>query len=350
VVALAGTTAECGEPIEDEVVQSFLRDYRARLPALLERYSTNRKIRYRLTEYVVDSATGRAIDRVASRSVKELITDGTQIRVVPVEEERGGRGGIHRFWRQDVHFMVIPRDSGGFDLMVQGRRVHAMASIHEAARYGYFAHEPIRAGGYGVATASWLEEYGPYDALVAVVDVRKSVRRGEPCLAVRTRWDDRNGIVEESMTYLDPGNDFITIGTETDWRYEPLSDQRRKLIDEIEYRPSMEGFPLPKSSRRTLHFEDGSKQRVHEVEFLSYERYVPAQGEFQLEGRYGLSTPSVSPNTDQFEPEAPAETPDPVERFALGKSRKWIVLAAVLGLVIAVALLIWQTTRRPARP
>lgn len=155
------------------------------------------------------------------------------------------------------------------------------------------------------------------------------------------------------MTYLDPGNDFITIGTETDWRDEPpsdrRSDQRWKLIDIIEYRPSIEGFPLPKSSRRTLHFEDGSVRKVHDVEFLSYERYVPAPDEFQLEGRYGLSTPSVSPNTDQFEPDAPTEVPGPVDRFALGKSRRWIVLAAVVGLAIAVALLIRHTSRRPAR-
>ena len=51
------------------------------------------------------------------------------------------------------------------------------------------------------------------------------------------------------MTYLDPGNDFIAVGTETDWRDEPPSDRRSdrrwKLIDEIEYSPSTEGFPLP---------------------------------------------------------------------------------------------------------
>jgi hypothetical protein len=333
------------EPGDAARVEAFLREYRAQLPLLLERYSTNRKIRYRLTEYESRGGSRLPIGRVISRGEYELVTDGMQIRRVPVEKTFGRR--YHQFWRPDVQFNVIPKDRGGFDLMIPATRVYAKHNYYESVRYDYFAHEPLRAGGDTLSTAHWFEEFAPVDAAVKVVDVRETTWRNRPCLEVRSRCDNGGGRVEVASTYLDRENPHVTIGTESDWRVDPSTEheERYRRVEEIEYQPSAEGYPLPRRSRRTHEYERGRSRKVLEVEFLAYERYRPSPEEFRLEEQYGLSTPPVIPADSAAGAAAELVSETAPERP--GEIRRWVVLGAVGALVVALVLFVRRTTRRP---
>ena len=47
----------------DASAVAFTKEYRAKLPLLMERYVTNRKIRYRLVRYVMDGEGGGSATR-----------------------------------------------------------------------------------------------------------------------------------------------------------------------------------------------------------------------------------------------------------------------------------------------
>jgi hypothetical protein len=341
----------------DESIDSFIRDYKARLPDLRKRYSTNRKIRYRYTDYAVVSDDGRKAGDVVSTSINELITDGNRIRVVVIESVPPELKDTHRFWRPDVQFGVTQKD-GGYTI-TDLKRPNSRNYSHESARYEYFAHEPIRAGGKTLATAFWCEDFGPDGPTITIERVGSTTWRGKKCLEVRSRWDVGDRSLEDiARTYLDPDH-RVTLGTETGWLSHPGIAKRYKLIDEIDYEPSHDGILFPKSSRQTVEWEDGSSGKVHDVEFLAYEYYTPAPEEFELEGRYRLRTPYLSPPQvtrpplgfgGERRPQNPSATEQaPTEWHLSGKMRRWGVLAALGVLTTGIIVIVRRTTRRKGK-
>jgi hypothetical protein len=332
ITLLASSTA-WAQPPDDRGADPILREYRSKLPLLMERYSTNRKIRYRLTRYVVHPKAGERIGDDAEKSVNELITDGQQMKVVTTESTTERFKDVDQFWRPDMRFDVTRQ---GNECKITNQHLASPNYyVHEVQKYSFFCHEPMRSG-VSNGTSLWFDDRGKDYVIIAVAEVKPSVWRGRPCVVVRSQWDNRHGMVLFASTYLDPKQDYITIATETDWKTDPLTRKRRKIFDEIEYQPSTEGFPLPAVSHRYIQFEDGSTCKVYDVEFLSYERYVPSREEFRLEGPYKLTTPTVAPHA----PIPPLTPPSPPWSVW-----PWVVLVAGAVLALVTAFLIRRARR-----
>ena len=333
-VALSVGGAAQAQAPADNRSDPTLREYRAKLPLLVERYSTNRKIRYRITRYVSEPAPGQRAGDVALTAVNELITDGQQIKVVTLES-KPEHPEVAKFWRPDMRF-DISKKGGAFKITEQ----HSASSnyySHELLKYNLFAHEPLRAGGNSVGTPSFFDTRARSNSIaVTINEVKRSTWKGRPCLEVRSRWDNNHGTVEVAGTYLDLDHDSITVATETDSKTAPDGKKPYQRVEEIEYQPSAEGFPLPKSSRRYLRFDDGTTRTVWEVEYLSYERYTPAAEEFQLEKAYGLTTPAG----------VPAESNPALVR---PPERRWWPWAAVAAGVVLVVVAVFFFRRGRSR-
>src|SRR6185437_21008 len=164
-------------------------------------------------------------------------------------------------------------------------------SSHVMDKLGYHCSEAMRAGGNDGITPLWFDRRERRSTVSSVVGIQSSQYKGRPCVEVRSKWDNRRGMVTYANTYLDPEHDYITMGTESDWSIDPVNKKRRKLYVEIEYLQSSEGFPIPKSSRTSVEFEGGPRIKTYEVEFISYEKYTPSPEDFQLEKPFGLTTP-----------------------------------------------------------
>jgi hypothetical protein len=79
-----------------------------------------------------------------------------------------------------------------------------------------------------------------------------------------------------------------------------------------------------------------------DIEFLSYERYVPSAEEFQLEKPYGLTTPAVAPTAANL-----ALGPPPTGR----RWWPWVVVALGAALAVTAVFLFRRGRRRAeARP
>lgn len=354
------------DPVDEGGVDAFLRDYQARLPVLLERYSTNRKISYRYTHYVCNSAMlkeGERLGDVDVTSLVEVITDGRQLKSVILDATPSNRKDTVLFWRPDRRYNVA-RTEAGFELkdeMISFAKVYQ----HESLKYGFFAHEPMRAGGTTVGNSLWFDDFGPFGERIEVLGVKPSTWKGQRTIEVRSGWGRQRFRPNEFVnTHLDPMNDMVTLGAETDWITEPVkgSDpprvERYKLIDEIAYRESEEGFSLPKSSRRTSLYEDGGPRKIYEVEFLTYDRYTPSSEEFQLERPYGLATPPPVPFTGWHPKLPPAAKPvadpprpqlEPAPSVEPARGRRWLTLVALVSLAAAGTLVVRSRMRRPGQ-
>ncbi len=298
---------------------AFVREYKAKLPVLMDRYSTNRKIRYRLTRYVVDPGMGEKTGDERTSGLNELITDGMQMKAITLESKPERFKGVVQFWRPDMEFNVS-RSGSKFEIKEQ-RLASSSYYEHESYRYNFFAHEPMRAADNS-GTTLWFDERGSGAVVVTVLEARPATWAGRACIEVRSKWDNNHGQVELSSTFLDPAMEYATIACETDWK----SNSPRgayKTYREVEYGPSPDGFPVPKRSRGYAKFKDGTVQKAHDVEFLSYERYVPTADDFKLEKEYGLVTPA-------FVPTATSIGLAPASR----RWWPWVVLA--VGAVLAV--------------
>ncbi len=321
---------------EDLNADPTIREYWSKLPLLVDRYSTNRKIRFRLTRYVVNANEGKRIGDELSFGLVELITDGQQIKVVTLESKPERFKGVDQFWRADMRF-DITREGDKFKLIEQ-HLANANYYTHEMAKYNFFTHEPMRAGDYS-GTTLWFDERGRKAAIVSVIDVKSATWKGQPCVEVRSQWDNRHGMIQLASTFLDPANDYITIASETDWKLDS-EKKEYKAFREVEYQPSPEGFPVPKRSHGYITYRDGSTRKVFNAEFLSYEKYVPSPEEFQLEKPYGLVTPAVVPTAENT-----ALVPPPKPR------RLWPWIAMGAGVVLAiVAVYVFRRQRRAEAP
>jgi hypothetical protein len=338
VLAAASVARAQPAPAEDKSSNPLIREYRTKLPLLVERYSTNRKIRIRITRYEVFPNQGKHVGDVEMTAIGELITDGKQIKAIFPEATPEKYKDIDQFWRPDMRFDIAKQNDNKYKLKNQD-----LASDNyyhnELRKYLFFAHEPMRAGGCN-GTSLWFDDRIRNSVIITVVGAQSITRNGRACVEVRSQWDNKHGMVELATTYLDPANDYVTVATETDWTNDQINKKRRKLFEEIEYQPSGEGYPLPKASHRTAQYDDGVVRKVYDVEFLSYEWYTPAPEEFQLEGPYGLTTPAVVPTTDNK-----AYAPPPPAR------RWWPWAAVAAGVVLAVtAVLLYRRGRRSGTP
>jgi hypothetical protein len=319
----------------DAATALFVRDYKAKLPLLMERYSTNRKIRYRLIRYVVDPGKGERTGDERASGVNELITDGTQMKVVTLESKPERFKGIVQFWRPDMIF-DISRNGGKFEIKEQ-RLASSSYYEHESFRYNFFAHEPMRAADTS-GTTLWFDERVRTTVVVTVLEARPATYAGRACVEVRSKWDNNHGMVELSSTYLDPAMDYATIASENDWKNNSPQGAY-KTYREVEYGPSADGFPVPKRSRGYAKYKDGTIQKAHDVEFLSYERYVPSADDFKLEKEYGLVTPA-------FVPTATSIGLAPASR----RWWPWVVLAVGAVLAVVTVAVARRSRRRVAGP
>lgn len=342
---------------EDKSTNPILLNYRSKLPLLIERYSTNRKIRIRDVLYLVEPAPGETLGTELVNTLDEMITDGQQIKrsvleskvAYPVMEQ--SKSDV-KLWRPDMRFDI--RRSGNEFKIVNQKYASSNYHSHEALKYGFCVHMPMTAGGNCVGTTLWLGLLEPKSQIVTIVDVKPATHKGRECIEVRAKWDNLHGMVEFSNTYLDPANDYITITAETDWKRDLFTQRESRSFDEIEYTPSAEGFPLPKFYRRRVQFRDDDMiHKAREVEFLSYERYVPAAEEFQLEKPYGLATPAPVALEKPLNYDIPpvgainAVTPPPLPRWG-GPWAVYVVVA--LFAVVAMAVIVTRRSRRSVSP
>lgn len=339
---LPGQPGARAQPAGDASADPVIQEYRAKLPLLLERYSTNRKIRTRDVRYVTDPKTGGRVGDEVVHILGEVVTDGKQMKAYVLEGKMTNPALEQRktdvnFWRPDMRFDVT-RKGSGFKIVNQ-----ELASVnyynHEEYKYQFCAHVPMSAGGSGDGTSLWFDERGRKAAVITVIEVKHVTRNGRPCVEVRTRWDNRHGMVETASTFLDPAHDYVTVATELDWKPDFFTKKEFRLSSEVEYAPSAEGFPLPKFLRVTNQHKGQEVRKVRDVEFLSYERYVPSADEFQLEGPYGLTTPAEVPAAAN-----PAVAPPPGRRVW-----PWVAVAAGLALAAATGVLVYRS-RRATRP
>jgi hypothetical protein len=334
VLALpAGGAVPAQSPADDGPAPA-LREYRDKLPLLIERYSTDRKIRYHITHYAFDPVPGRRPGDVVRSAVREVVTDGRQLKLVTLESRPEQPEKVAQFWRPDTRFDVSKKGDG-FEVTEQ----HSASSNyygHEGLRYNFFTLAPLHVAGNAAGMSLLFDPRARGRVLLTAEEVKPSTWRGRPCVEVRLRWDNRHGMIERASAYLDPDRDYVVIASEA----KRAGDGRpHHLVQEVEYRPSAEGFPLPRASRRYCRFDDGTTCKVWDVEYLSYDRYVPAAADFQLEKAYGLTTPVV-----------PSEA-DPAPAPAAREWRVWPWVAGAAGALLAVlgAFLI-RRHRGPAPP
>lgn len=278
-------------PPPTDTTDPTFRAYLAKLPALLERYSTNRKIRYRLTRYATDAKAGVAVGDVTVAALAEVVTDGQQIKVVALESKPERFKDVAQFWRPDMRFDVTKKGDK-YKITLQ-ELAGGNYFNHEREKYNFYAHEPMR-DGVSAGTTLWFEQRTEGAVAVTALEAKPATRGGRACVEVRARWDNRHGMVRLASTFLDPANDFMTVATETDWAPDPVRGENR-FVREIEYQASADGSLVPKRSRAYFQCKSGAVVKQTDVEFLSYERYVPSAGEFLLEKDYGLVTPAAIP-------------------------------------------------------
>jgi hypothetical protein len=319
---------ESGEASADRI----LREYRAQLPVLIERYSTNRKIRFRTTRYDRGELPGHRPGDVMYTGVGEVITDGRQVKMVSPKNIPFRLDEVARLWRPDMCFNVILK--GATFKITDQCPASSNSYVHESARYPLKAHLPLLSG-YG-GTTLWFSDRNRTTVINTVVGVKETVWKGRPCVEVRAQWDNRHKLVIGYSTYLDPSRGYISLGGESDWRTFPETKTTEKLLLEIEYGPSPEGHPLPKFERRFVQYQGGDTRKVLEVEVLSYERYVPAPEEFELEKPYGLTTPAVVP----LVAETPPGPPPPDRRWW-----PWAIL--VTDIIVVIVVWLWCSRGRP---
>jgi hypothetical protein len=311
---LAGDAA----PADDRPAPT-LREYRDKLPLLIERYSTNRKIRYRITYYASDPVPGQRLGDVVRSAVREVVTDGRQLKLVILETRPEQPEKVARFWRPDTQFDVSKKGDG-FEITEQ-HPASANHYGHEGQRYNFFSLEPLHVAGNAAGMPLMFDPSVQSRVLLTAEEVKPSTWKGRPCIEVRLLWDNRHGMTERASAYLDPDRDYAIIASEAK---RAGNGQPHWLVQEVEYQPSAEGIPLPKSSRRYCRFDDGTTCKVWDVEYLSYDRYVPAAEDFHLEKPYGLTTPAVPSEA------YPASEPASQER------RVWPWAAGATGAVLAI--------------
>ncbi len=334
VVGVAQSQTPDPIPPVPESTDPVIRTYRDKLPLLIERYSTNRKIRFRLTKYAPVAKGSLKVGDEVSKGLVELITDGQQMKAVTLESTPERFKGVVQFWRPDMRFNVT-KQADKYKITEQNL-ASTNYSNHESEKYNFYAHEPMRAGDSSGSTL-WFDARGRDYVIFSVTDVKSLIRDGKDCAEILSRWDNRHGMVQLASTFLDPANDYVTVATETDWKTEPAVGDY-KAIREVEYQMSAEGVLLPKWSRTSVKNRAGVALKVSDVEFLSYERYVPSADEFLLEKEYGLVTPAVIPTAAN-----PALTP-PSRRW---RAWPWAVVAAGAALAVA-AVGLYRRSRRPA--
>ena len=326
-------------------MDTFLREYQSRLPLLVERYSTNRKIHVRDIRYVFDPKAGEAVGDERGNLLSEIVTDGRQIKGVVLEGKLADpvlekRKTDVNFWRPDMRFSVTRK--GSKFAVVNQDLASTNYYFHEVTKYLHLAHVPMTAGGAAAGTTLWFDERGHKAAVVTVVDVKPATRNGRACVEVRTKWDNHHGIAEHASTYLDPANDYITIAVEADWKKDFFTNKEFRGSSEIEYAPSAEGFPLPKFVRSTTQYKGQPVRKTRDLEFVLYERYVPSPEEFQLEKPFGLVTPAELPAAAN-----PALSPPAPRR----RVWPWVALAAGAVLAVVAALLLVRSRRaKPPGP
>ena len=319
-------------PTPTDASDPTFRAYLAKLPALLERYSTNRKIRYRLTRYEVDAKAGATVGDVTVSALAEVVTDGQQMKLVVLESKPERFKDVVQFWRPDMRFDVTKK--GDKYKITQQELASSNYYVHEREKYNFYAHEPMRAGG-SAGTTLWFEQRTEGSVAVTALEAKPATRDGRAGVEVRARWDNRHGMVRFASTFLDQANDFMTVAAESDWAPDPVRGEN-KFVREIEYPASADGSLVPKRSRSYFQCKSGAVVKQTDVEFLSYERYVPSADEFLLEKDYGLVTPAVIPAAAN-----PALTPPP-RRW---RAWPWAVVAAGAALAVA-ALGLYRRSRR----
>ena len=349
IIAMCLTTSPtvlAQAPDEDRGSDPIIQAYRAKLPMLIERYSTNRKIRTRDIRYVVDPNAGEQMGDVRVNILGETITDGKQIKGYVIEGKftdtvQESRKTDVNFWRPDMRFDVTKQ--GNKFKIVNQALASTNYSSHEPKKYFYYVYAPMLSGGSAFGTSLWFDQRAHKSVPITVVGVNRVERNGRECIEVRTKWDNRHGLVEFANTYLDPANDFITVAGEMDWKKVPIIKKGEKNTGrefrnafEVEYSPSVEGYPLPKFIRYTTQYRGEPARKGSEVEFLSYEKYTPSPEDFQLEKEFGLTTPAVvafAENTAL----APVAAP----------RRWWPWLAVGAGLILAgVTIVILRRNRQ----
>ncbi len=356
-ILVAGSAAQA-QPAEDMSANPILREYRSKLPLLVERYSTNCKIRVRRISYVVDPRPGENIGDEVSNIVREVVTDGLQMKEVTLEAkwtnpilDENRINDDDRFWKPEMRFNV-GRKGAEFKIAEQ-HLARSSPYQHETAKYWWYAHTPMTAGGVG--TTLWFQERGgPNSVFVTVEDVKPATRNGRECIEVRSKWNNGHELVHLSSTYLDPSNDYIAIATETDWATEtffgtdPPPSRRYKRLAEIVYQPSAEGFPLPKFVRGTFQIQGGAVRKVYDLEFLSYEKYVPSPEEFQLEKAYGIPTPVVLPEKVKSTSTAEPEPPAPAAPEEESPVWPWVAVASAVMVVVVADFAIRRYRKKEA--
>ncbi|HEY2910355.1 MAG TPA: hypothetical protein VGI99_08915, partial [Gemmataceae bacterium] len=178
----------------DPIIQAYL----AKLPTLIERYSTNRKIRVHAIGYVIDPIAGQRIGDELENIVSETITDGQQIKryvlegkfADPMEEQR--KTDIY-FWRPDMNFAV--RRQGTQFKIVDKHLATTSRYANEPKKYWLCAHAPMLAAGSTFGTSLWFDRSERKSVIITITDVNRVERNGRACIEVRTKWDNRHGMI-----------------------------------------------------------------------------------------------------------------------------------------------------------
>ena len=89
----------------------------------------------------------------------------------------------------------------------------------------------------------------------------------------------------------------------------------------------------------TIKYKDGTSVKPYDIEYLSYERYVPTADDFKLEKEYGLVTPA-------FVPTATSIGLAPASR----RWWPWVVLAVGAMLAVVTVAVARRSRQRVAAP
>ena len=166
-----------------------------------------------------------------------------------------------------------------------------------------------------------------------LLSVRNIEWQGKP--VVEAKFEQALGIV--NLLYLDPTNDLAFLGFESDGSIDPKTNKKGtiKMMGQLTYRPSDEGFPLPWKFETWNILPDGKRVPQSLSEVTEYVKYTPTADDFDLEKQFGVK---------------PLPLPGTAAYLAASRSWRWLYAVAATGFAILSVLMILYIRRTRNKP
>lgn len=314
-------------------------------------YHDNKRVVGTVKIYTIEAKDGGFAAALGADFDFEEVRDaaGNQRHTVTASRFASRRADVGFYAAADYTYTVVP-DGDGFSISEFHTRDSSLQRHLMKTTQGPAQLPRSFDGTRSVEVVAFLrQDSSRATHAVAVEPAARAAKFGREVVAVPTTLTPRtealpvlggDGGAVRQTSYFDPANAHAYLGSEAD---EPATKARpwaHRTISVLEYQPRPGGPPVPKRFTRHVQPETGEKLLEYEVEFARFEDYTPNPEDFQLEARYGLTTPTG--------PDGKALVGVRSGGQSAGRSRVWLWAAVVVGLALLGAGGLLAARRRPA--